>query len=162
MPSFLLALEAAGVAAGLGWQGAGNSISAQDWLAEFASNCAGRPVLIIDDAQILPQDVMDFLCQLIASARCTHDDDGCAGYIADSYRAYESPRLPGGDRLSGAMLVGAGGGGTCHAHGRCPGRCRGPATYRVRYAGVRSEEHTSELQSLMRISYAVFCLKKKQ
>src|SRR3546814_10079643 len=27
--------------------------------------------------------------------------------------------------------------------------------------GVRSEEHTSELQSLMRISYAVFCLKKK-
>src|SRR3546814_10427752 len=31
---------------------------------------------------------------------------------------------------------------------------RGPAFY-------RSEEHTSELQSLMRISYAVFCLKKK-
>src|SRR3546814_2870078 len=28
-------------------------------------------------------------------------------------------------------------------------------------ACVRSEEHTSELQSLMRISYAVFCLKKK-
>src|SRR3546814_5233507 len=27
--------------------------------------------------------------------------------------------------------------------------------------GMRSEEHTSELQSLMRISYAVFCLKKK-
>src|SRR3546814_4472128 len=30
------------------------------------------------------------------------------------------------------------------------------------YLGVRSEEHTSELQSLMRISYAVFCLKKKK
>src|SRR3546814_5359431 len=30
-----------------------------------------------------------------------------------------------------------------------------------RRPGVRSEEHTSELQSLMRISYAVFCLKKK-
>src|SRR3546814_2590442 len=28
-------------------------------------------------------------------------------------------------------------------------------------SGYRSEEHTSELQSLMRISYAVFCLKKK-
>src|SRR3546814_6407012 len=28
--------------------------------------------------------------------------------------------------------------------------------------GKRSEEHTSELQSLMRISYAVFCLKKKR
>src|SRR3546814_1768070 len=30
-----------------------------------------------------------------------------------------------------------------------------------RVAEIRSEEHTSELQSLMRISYAVFCLKKK-
>src|SRR3546814_7435907 len=29
-------------------------------------------------------------------------------------------------------------------------------------AALRSEEHTSELQSLMRISYAVFCLKKKR
>src|SRR3546814_6253245 len=29
-------------------------------------------------------------------------------------------------------------------------------------AGLRSEEHTSELQSLMRISYAVLCLKKKK
>src|SRR3546814_8047748 len=29
------------------------------------------------------------------------------------------------------------------------------------FEGSRSEEHTSELQSLMRISYAVFCLKKK-
>src|SRR3546814_4435749 len=29
------------------------------------------------------------------------------------------------------------------------------------FSGIRSEEHTSELQSLMRISYAVFCLKKK-
>src|SRR3546814_2595323 len=29
-------------------------------------------------------------------------------------------------------------------------------------AAIRSEEHTSELQSLMRISYAVFCLKKKR
>src|SRR3546814_7346562 len=34
-----------------------------------------------------------------------------------------------------------------------------PSWPRSRYAG-RSEEHTSELQSLMRISYAVFCLKK--
>src|SRR3546814_2061481 len=28
--------------------------------------------------------------------------------------------------------------------------------------GIRSEEHTSELQSLMRLSYAVFCLKKQK
>src|SRR3546814_5574877 len=32
---------------------------------------------------------------------------------------------------------------------------------RSQHAAARSEEHTSELQSLMRISYAVFCLKKK-
>src|SRR3546814_8920605 len=31
-----------------------------------------------------------------------------------------------------------------------------------RHENARSEEHTSELQSLMRISYAVFCLKKKK
>src|SRR3546814_3233647 len=35
-------------------------------------------------------------------------------------------------------------------------------TVRRPFARSRSEEHTSELQSLMRISYAVFCLKKKK
>src|SRR3546814_10056468 len=56
----------------------------------------------------------------------------------------------------------------CQSHHSCNGRCDG-----IRQANVkrdrafghrresRSEEHTSELQSLMRISYAVFCLKKK-
>src|SRR3546814_3449394 len=41
---------------------------------------------------------------------------------------------------------------------------RGPVGHRCiwRRSGRRSEEHTSELQSLMRISYAVFCLKKKK
>src|SRR3546814_7618091 len=38
----------------------------------------------------------------------------------------------------------------------------GPVTERRRFVLPRSEEHTSELQSLMRISYAVFCLKKKK
>src|SRR3546814_1619175 len=44
-------------------------------------------------------------------------------------------------------------------------RARGAADIARRrsasHRGPRSEEHTSELQSLMRISYAVFCLKKK-
>src|SRR3546814_6240777 len=45
--------------------------------------------------------------------------------------------------------------GDCLAHDGAPlGQAAMPAA-------VRSEEHTSELQSLMRISYAVFCLKKK-
>src|SRR3546814_1083912 len=49
----------------------------------------------------------------------------------------------------------------------CPVRVRGDAILLVRrlcrrgFRFHRSEEHTSELQSLMRISYAVFCLKKK-
>src|SRR3546814_3582866 len=38
----------------------------------------------------------------------------------------------------------------------------GPARLAGRAPDARSEEHTSELQSLMRISYAVFCLKKKK
>src|SRR3546814_9299885 len=41
--------------------------------------------------------------------------------------------------------------------GQRPGRLRGGGGG----GSGRSEEHTSELQSLMRISYAVFCLKKK-
>src|SRR3546814_7057800 len=43
-------------------------------------------------------------------------------------------------------------------HGRHPE----PAALRISQGSGRSEEHTSELQSLMRISYAVFCLKKKK
>src|SRR3546814_4341786 len=38
---------------------------------------------------------------------------------------------------------------------------RSPSRNQWRIVQNRSEEHTSELQSLMRISYAVFCLKKK-
>src|SRR3546814_3312422 len=46
--------------------------------------------------------------------------------------------------------------GLCHRGGRLS------RADHQRPAGGRSEEHTSELQSLMRISYAVFCLKKKR
>src|SRR3546814_2520007 len=54
-----------------------------------------------------------------------------------------------------------------HAGGQLPLLGRGlpvavAAARRCLQAVVRSEEHTSELQSLMRISYAVFCLKKKK
>src|SRR3546814_4691799 len=43
-----------------------------------------------------------------------------------------------------------------------PARAGGTGADAGRSARRRSEEHTSELQSLMRISYAVFCLKKKK
>src|SRR3546814_3838555 len=41
------------------------------------------------------------------------------------------------------------------------GREASPLYYRFTVEPARSEEHTSELQSLMRMSYAVFCLKTK-
>src|SRR3546814_6604999 len=59
-------------------------------------------------------------------------------------------RRAGGDRRAGRLSGGAGG---------LPARTDAG---RHRDDGNRSEEHTSELQSLMRISYAVFCLKKKK
>src|SRR3546814_3333134 len=43
-----------------------------------------------------------------------------------------------------------------------PLQCIAPSIHLGEEIGLRSEEHTSELQSLMRISYAVFCLKKKK
>src|SRR3546814_3981386 len=47
--------------------------------------------------------------------------------------------------------------------GPAAGRAKEAIRYdREEFAPFRSEEHTSELQSLMRISYAVFCLKKKK
>src|SRR3546814_9971577 len=42
------------------------------------------------------------------------------------------------------------------------GRANVLRIFRVRDTRSRSEEHTSELQSIMRISYAVFCLKKQR
>src|SRR3546814_5481889 len=51
-------------------------------------------------------------------------------------------------------------------HGGATGQAAGALHVRAGglegLGGDRSEEHTSELQSLMRISYAVFCLKKKK
>src|SRR3546814_8983038 len=50
------------------------------------------------------------------------------------------------------------GGAAPDRHAHAAGRGAAPRSIGL----VRSEEHTSELQSLMRISYAVFCLKKKK
>src|SRR3546814_1826525 len=69
----------------------------------------------------------------------------------------------GGDRRDILHLERQGTGGF-EEDGPCGGRDRigdTRACQRIVEAGRRSEEHTSELQSLMRISYAVFCLKKK-
>src|SRR3546814_6089501 len=55
--------------------------------------------------------------------------------------------------------------GTARRHGELAGPRASPRDRQESpddTGGDRSEEHTSELQSLMRISYAVFCLKKKK
>src|SRR3546814_988836 len=51
---------------------------------------------------------------------------------------------------------------TKFGHTHCVGRPQVSRSEHVHLHVLRSEEHTSELQSLMRISYAVFCLKKKK
>src|SRR3546814_1499788 len=93
--------------------------------------------------------------------------DVCSSDLAR--RARESHRRPRGQgehrsrRQRQRRLAAAprrhGGGNKGGARARA-----GPADHPVDERGGdrRSEEHTSELQSLMRISYAVFCLKKKQ
>src|SRR3546814_4399022 len=48
------------------------------------------------------------------------------------------------------------------SHRRCAAASSAGSASTARMSAARSEEHTSELQSLMRISYAVFCLKKKK
>src|SRR3546814_2513769 len=54
----------------------------------------------------------------------------------------------------------SGGGGSVASGTSSTGTYRGAQGLRPEFIAERSEEHTSELQSLMRSSYAVFCLKK--
>src|SRR3546814_5251837 len=91
-----------------------------------------------------------------------------SGLVASRAVDHRTPRLavrvksgdPAGTR------VGSGGESRQHDGIRyvppCSGRGWPGAGGRRRPNNERSEEHTSELQSLMRISYAVFCLKKKK
>src|SRR3546814_10464823 len=61
------------------------------------------------------------------------------------------------------LVMGKGGGHERNRHSRSGAAARrrhSAPRHKTRRRRPRSEEHTSELQSLMRISYAVFCLKK--
>src|SRR3546814_7557954 len=78
--------------------------------------------------------------------------------LADQHRVgtcLEQGLRPVGGIRSGNNHAGTGGARRAHH----PAGCLVHAIQA--HLGQRSEEHTSELQSLMRISYAVFCLKKK-
>src|SRR3546814_3485717 len=90
--------------------------------------------------------------------------DWMAGQPADQFRHRDGAA----HLTSKGMLIGRGGRAaaftpvTDSTLGACQGNANAFARQRRYDAGLRSEEHTSELQSLMRISYAVFCLQKKK
>src|SRR3546814_3797773 len=93
------------------------------------------------------------------AARGTRVICGCAalGLPAATIRRFRCPRANGrrslphkSDWPDPAASV--------HHGSACPTRIT--RCHKARGSDIRSEEHTSELQSLMRISYAVFCLKK--
>src|SRR3546814_6230171 len=76
------------------------------------------------------------------------------------------PAAAGGAAPAGHVRMRPGLRNTCRS-GFSRGLLKGVAAFRGKLVAEaaparRSEEHTSELQSLMRISYAVFCLKKKK
>src|SRR3546814_1357664 len=82
------------------------------------------------------------------------------GALADD-QASRSIML-GGQRFSGGAPFALAAAETDHWDEARDLLLRGELVTWMEEAGLRSEEHTSELQSLMRISYAVFCLKKNK
>src|SRR3546814_4233061 len=89
----------------------------------------------------------------------TQFSESAAGRLILRADKKSAPNQPHGPRQTAVLLSG-------HASLLLPkfqqlptDRIRSPPM--MRKGAPRSEEHTSELQSLMRISYAVFCLKKK-
>src|SRR3546814_2544121 len=76
----------------------------------------------------------------------------------DRLRSPVADRVSGDGRTRWAEIINLQGRRSARSDGERPWRRPSPD----RAGRTRSEEHTSELQSLMRISYAVFCLKKKK
>src|SRR3546814_7004850 len=86
--------------------------------------------------------------------------DVCSSELLASsrLRARRQPVLPAVPQRGGQDAIHR----RCRLDRRRGGGERAAASHHALWRGrSRSEEHTSELQSLMRISYAVFCLKKK-
>src|SRR3546814_1532221 len=82
--------------------------------------------------------------------------------ITGRARSHASARGGKGRKMSAATITCPRRQGACLQSALPAWLRREPAGPGAAAARPRSEEHTSELQSLMRISYAVFCLKKKK
>src|SRR3546814_9002416 len=109
--------------------------------------------------------------QRLDEARKVLSDNDAARTKGHSTANYQTHKVRRGQTLSGiAHQYNVSLNELRHANGikgselRIGQTLRVPAHYRLHRvsSGQRSEEHTSELQSLMRISYAVFCLKKRK
>src|SRR3546814_7962681 len=117
------------------------------------------------------------MCRPPFRSRCMADTDGkrSAAIAKGRRRRLEAEAVPGGGvreeapllqrRRKGRAVAVPGALASAHlVECSCPS-CKAGDALPERLQGIagakRSEEHTSELQSLMRISYAVFCLKKK-
>src|SRR3546814_8111603 len=87
------------------------------------------------------------------------ETDGVEGLLAAGIDFGDGVDADGGFIHGGLHSGGATGAKEAAAHSRLPRR---ETLAMGAVHDPRSEEHTSELQSLMRISYAVFCLKKKK
>src|SRR3546814_8146819 len=107
---------------------------------------------------------------LQAGFRLNAPDVRTAPFLLDGKRVDVALHGPGTDEPASAMLVAESGSvwqlSPWRAVGAAgsvagDGAILSPMPGKIIAVDVRSEEHTSELQSLMRISYAVFCLKKK-
>src|SRR3546814_1428266 len=109
-----------------------------DWSSDVCSSDLGAPVDTIGETADRP------LQHETAEDRRAHEPGRSLGVQPDLLGVDRSEAVEGADRN-------AAGEGPEHAEGR-------NRIERAQAEGRRSEEHTSELQSLMRISYAVFCL----
>src|SRR3546814_7378157 len=90
----------------------------------------------------------------------------CSGFVSEIYRSFgvQLPRNTSAQSVSPALnrLAFDAGDSRDKRMEAASGLQVGDLVYIPGHVMMRSEEHTSELQSLMRISYAVFCVKKKK
>src|SRR3546814_2200414 len=101
------------------------------------------------------------------STTLSRSADRCAEAFAERLHQHVRTELWGyapGEQLTNEALIKEQYRGIRPAPGypACPDHSLKPILFDLLAAGERSEEHTSELQSLLRISSAVFCLKKKK
>lgn len=69
LSSFLIALQQAGGKAGLPWGALDPADDIDVWISHLSAHSESRPLIVVDDAQLLPGDVFDFLERYLSGAR---------------------------------------------------------------------------------------------